>query len=563
MDNLYYSSTGRQRRRRGFFTPFLIILCIMVILVLIVQIITSLKMRTNETKRNQAFMYIERGDIEFQPWGEEVWHDAYNQALIWEGDRIRTDKDSYAVIGFYDGSRVRINEGTEMLVEKIEADKKSIEVELRLVSGEIWLNELSTDDNLRFRVLTSHLDITSIGTRYAVASGEIEFVRVMDGDVKTMVYDNFVEDPELLDSVSVGVGQQISLSSVDIEALEARKFVNLLESTDDYWRVTEWYLWNIREDETPTVYKNEEAVDGQREGVPNADGEAIPEHSTDTVSSAASTVSAMPAPKVTVTNPPVSPYELTEQRIYLKGVVSLDVNKVIVTEFYEDPKGVPYQLSKFVPGSGTWNYAAGLDFGNLKPGKNRFVVQAYNNEGLVSDPVEVIINVPGGDAEPVGGQERAEGELALSDDENGEAVATTDETSGESAAGENTSSADSEETDAEASSIVEPATPTKSITKTTPVIVSVGDAEKTKENYFVTTADRVVINGSIGGARDVQKIIVNGWPLSLYTPGSDAWTYYAKSSINTLQRGINVYNVYTENSAGGRSLSLTFTIEKR
>lgn len=555
MDNFYYNSGRKPKRRSGIFAPFLIIMCIVVILVLIVQIISGLKMQTNETKRNQAFMYTERGDIKFQPWGQETWHDAYNGALIWEGDRIRSGKDSYAVLEFYDGSRSRINEETELSVEKIEAEKKAINVELKLASGEIWINEKATEENLKFRVYTQHLDVVSLGTKFAVAVSGEEFVRVTDGEVKAMVYDNFAEDPELLDSVSIGVGQQISVSAADIDALESRKFVNLLESTDDYWRVTEWYLWNIREDENPTVYRS---LEGERsEGVPPASSEndSAPASGTLVEGQPSHNTASVPLPKVTVTNPPVSPFELTERRIYLKGTVSLDVTKVIVTEFYEDPEGKPYQLSKFVPGSGTWNYAAGLDFGNLKSGKNRFVVQAYNGDGLVSDPVEVVVNIPIQSDEADRGV--AEVTLPVAEEEN--AIEETD-IADEEDISESSTEAPSEGV---TGPIMEPATPTKSITKTQPVIVSFEDAEKTKENYFVTTAERVVINGNTGGAKDVQKVIVNGWPLSLYTSGSMEWTYYAKSSINTLQRGINVYNVYTENSKGERSLSLTFTIEKR
>lgn len=543
MENLYYAGGRRQRRKGWPFTPFLMILCIIVIFVLLLQIITSLRMKTDKTKRNQAVLYIERGDVEFQPWGQDTY-DAYNQAPIWEGDKIRTEKDSYAILEFYDGSRIRINEGTEMQVEKIEAGKKSISVEIRLVVGEIWLNEKKTPEPLLFKVYAPHLETVSPGAKFAVAVNDQEFVRVMEGEVKVAVYDSFTEDPELLDSVSIGIGQQISVSSTDIEALEARKFVNLLESTDDYWKVTEWYLWNVREDENPTVYRapeGEKNVVAETIGERSGDGK-VPAESTADVT-AGNTV-AVPLPKVTVTNPSVSPYELTESRIYLKGTVSLDVTKVVVTEFYEDPKGKPYQLSKFVPGSGTWNYAAGIDFGNLKPGKNRFVVQAYSGDGLVSDPVEVIVTTS-----------------VQSEEESTASSVVVGERTDETIVEQPTVVEDNEGgTDVP---LVEPPTPVRSITKTQPVIVSFADAEKTKENYFVTTMDRVVINGNTGGAKDVQKVIVNGWPLSLYTSGSPEWTYYAKSSINTLQRGVNVYNVYTEDSKGERSLSLTFTIEKK
>jgi|GEM_PF-810110 len=547
MDNLYYRR--RRRRKRSAVTPFLILVCIVVIIILAIQIIMGLRVETTEKRKNQAFMFLERGEAEFQIWGEEQWHDAYNSKVsILEGDRIRTSDNSYVVLEFYDQSRLRLNSGTEIVIEKLESTRKGIDVHVRLHSGEIWINELDTEENLGFRVLTSYLDVTSVGTRYAVAFDDQEFVRVLEGEVKVLVADTSIQDAEILESVSVGIGQQISVNSTDIADLEARKFVNLLESIDDYWRVTEWHLWNIREDEDPSEYVVDtealEEAEEEREELVNPEDVDEGEESEEIDFSEPVEEIVVPTPEVTVTNPPETPYTLEDKRIYLKGEVSEDVTKVIVTEFYDDPEGVPYELSKFVPGSGVWNYAAGLDFGNLKKGKNRFVVQAYNSDGLVSDPVEIILNIPGEEGED---EEVADEVEEVEEVEVPEVVADIVVPTPV----------------VEDSEPEEPVIEAKPITQTKPVITSFEATEKTADNYFVTTEKRVVINGFTGGAEDVQKVIVNGWPLSLYEPGSRQWTYYAKSSIGTLQRGVNVYNVYTENSAGERSLSLTFTIEKQ
>lgn len=511
--------------------PFLILVCLVVIVVLVVQLIMGMRSQTIEDKKNQAFLFLERGTAEFHPWGQEEWYDAFNKALIREGDTIRTAPNAYAVLEFYDGSRIRMNESTEVLLEKLEAGRKGIDVEVRLLAGEVWVNELVSEHGLQFRLFTPHINVVSVGTSYGVAVAEEEFVRVVRGEVRASIQDTLIENSELLDAVSIGIGQQVSVSEQDIDDLEARKFVNLLESVDDYWRVTEWYLWNLGEDDNPTQYVDEEEETTPEEA--SEEREDVIEGETEDDGTEEVEV---PLPEIAVTNPAETPFDLEDTQIFLKGTVSDDVTKVVVTEFHKDPKGVPYELTKFVPSSGIWNYSAGLEFGNLLPGKNRFVIQAFNSDGLVSDPVEVVINVPE-DAEVEAKEEVIEEEII----EKPVVVEPVKE---------------------EPSEPVEPVIVLKPIGETQPTITSAENADVVGPNAFLTTEKRVVVHGLTGGADDVQRVVVNGWPLSLYEPGSRTWTYFAKITIGSLQPGDNTYNVYTENSKGERSLSATFTIRK-
>ncbi len=60
-----------------------------------------------------------------------------------------------------------------------------------------------------------------------------------------------------------------------------------------------------------------------------------------------------------------------------------------------------------------------------------------------------------------------------------------------------------------------------------------------------------VVQGTVEA--DVQKVIVNGYALSKYVPGSKAFTYYAKLSIGNLKAGDNEFTIYAEDKAGNRS----------
>lgn len=56
----------------------------------------------------------------------------------------------------------------------------------------------------------------------------------------------------------------------------------------------------------------------------------------------------------------------------------------------------------------------------------------------------------------------------------------------------------------------------------------------------VVETDTVKVVGSVSGAED---IIVNGYTLSMFEPGDETWTYYAKESLGNLEPGENTYTV--------------------
>ena len=503
---------------------------------LVFKIFSTWKEQTIEVKRNQSFVYIDRGDVDFKPW-QDKWYDAYTGALILEGDMLKTNDNSFAVMEFYDGSRVRLNENTEVTLQKVDATRNGIDVELIVESGEIWVYEKETEENLGIRVFTTHLDVVALGTVYAVEVSESEFVRVLEGEVKVLVKSDLLEDSEILESKAAGIGQQISLSQKNIEDLEARKFVNLLEPIDDYWKVTEWYLWNIEEDESPTQYVEEDKWKlgvGMREDV-------VEEGSSDDGTEEGATIEdsleaeEIVIPEISATYPSQSPFEFEGSQLFLKGEASLDVTKIVITEFYKDPSGVPYELSRFVPGSGTWNYTANTEIGNLVEGENRFLIHAFNDDGGMSEPLELIVNAT----------------LAQSVEEEVPAEEVVEEIL---------------ETVAEDTPVVEESVevveevPVVEVQLTAPRVIGAQNADKVGDNHYKTDGVRVVIIGST--ASTTQQIIVNDWPLSLYNPGSTKWEYFAKQSIGTLEAGRNVYNVYAIDADGNKSPVTQFIIDK-
>lgn len=165
-----------------------------------------------------------------------------------------------------------------------------------------------------------------------------------------------------------------------------------------------------------------------------------------------------------------------------------------------------YRLQLFKPGSKTWSYIAAVRLGNLLPGKNTFSIYAVDADGNRTAPVSIFIDLKAQDdsgvssSAPLGqNQPIAPGTLLVDKPQAG-------------------TSADLE----------------------------------TKET---------VIEGRTSA--DTSTISVNGYTLSLYQAGKTTWNYIASTELGTMKRGKNVYRVVARNAKGEILDVLEYTIVLR
>lgn len=87
-----------------------------------------------------------------------------------------------------------------------------------------------------------------------------------------------------------------------------------------------------------------------------------------------------------------------------------------------------------------------------------------------------------------------------------------------------------------------------------PVIVSPAAGGQT----YRTQAEQIEIRGT--AKPDVTGIIVNGYRLQLFKPGTGTWTYLAGTLLKNFAPGKNVFNVVAIDAAGNQSPPATITI---
>lgn len=418
----FHGYSRRQRRNVwDYLLPFFILLCLLAVFTLGVQLIRSIRSEQRGGLSNKVYLYIDRGSAEVLPWGLNNFTKAHHGTLLLEGDRLRTDERSFVVLAFFDGTFVRLNQDTEIVLQEVSNDRNEDVLTLQIIRGEAWITTTHrrSDKALRMLVKTPQIVVEPVGSIFTVEHVLADTIRVFSGKARVHVREALEGEEFLVDSFLVGIGQEITFSDRQFTLLRSRRNVaDLLAAVADTFKQTTFYQWNREEDLAPTAY------------VPaNVERETVPEKSPVVSIAGEATDSAflispsIHSPLVSDTVAPPAPI-IREPRnlivrapeVLISGTVSSDTMKVIAqgkgAGYTED-----YELTKYVAGSGQFSYVAATRFHNLSSGKNYYAFHSEDAAGNRSEPSLVTIYY-----EPYGGNTllSAPRVLSFNDDESSE-----------------------------------------------------------------------------------------------------------------------------------------------
>jgi hypothetical protein len=162
---------------------------------------------------------VEGQNVYIVPWGLEDRRRLFAGYAVTKGDVVSTEKGSRLEIILFDGSKIRVNEDTTLYFSRLESGKPS-HVSLNLLQGEIYIDteELNHDDS-DFIVITPQMISQSDGATFVIDTFPIEKVRVLEGVLKTSVFHVIGERKEPLTSVTLRIGEEISLDTDTVETL--------------------------------------------------------------------------------------------------------------------------------------------------------------------------------------------------------------------------------------------------------------------------------------------------------------------------------------------------------
>jgi hypothetical protein len=499
---------------------------------------------------------------------------AENEQKLYPGDRVITGPGSRAMLTLFDGTKIRLNEMTDVSIEESALGQEESKLTVYLQEGTVWLatpKKETYTGAIRRTLTTAVLEAALPSQTEAVMTTRSIVVFAADGIGVTLSPKNSVIP------LVVGEGQKFTLPT----EITGKEDLYAYRAPLDPFAIASEFVEESRKlhagvvEEVPV--KVAEDVPAFEEG---EDDEALivlsPENDT-TLSLATVEISGRVGRKVSRVrvngyNAPIDDASLTfSQELALPD---LDDVEIVVVAFAEDdsvlseirrqvhrdrkppespeillpaktdqtyntsnerfiiegtaPKGTvgitvnDYRLQLFEPGNTTWTYLASTSIDNLKPGKNTYNVIAINKGGYKSEPATLTIVLGDG----------PEGVVEEDDEE------TTEE---------DTPTVPSEP------SVLPSNTPLR------PGSLRVTGPTKGKEH--TATGSAFLIEGIT--VPETDSLWVNDYRLRLYEPGKTTWNYIADSELNTLRRGRNVYTIITRDSRGQVLDTLTYVVTYR
>lgn len=511
--------------------------------------------------RVATILETEGGGVHVVIGGGEGEQRAEDGLRLYDGDEVRTDGGSYAVLRFFDGSTIALDGGSTLRLLEIVASAEESLLHAELERGTMWL-ETGTGTKV-VRLLEAPLGDSLIPPRsraiVAAIPGERAQQTLSVFDTSGPGLEVHLRNAGRADtSIIVGEGQQLSVTQEqvrkvkngDLSPYDLRDVLpkGILESSFYQWNVRRESL-PVRREETPpgamvegeqlTILAPKDGVLIQGStvvvkggvgprvvtvrvggyGTPVTEGGfekeiALPESEAFTIEVQAEDREGLIVSTKTLSltrdiHPPDPPVIVSPGASGSTVAVAEDTFEII-GEALGDTTGIivnGYQLQKFTPGK-AWRYLVDPAIGNVKVGENTYDVLALDRSGNRSIPVRITILWK---AQAVPPLEREE-ELVR---DRREYLAP------------------------DSLRIIAP----------------------TDGSPHGTSAEEVLIEGETLG--ETAVISINGFTLTKYVAGKTTWNYIAAERFGNYRKGKNLFTIVARNKDGKILDVLRYTIEKR
>jgi hypothetical protein len=184
--------TQTKEKTSSFSRPlrYIVPLIILVLIIVVLWVAFTPDVTAEEVK---AQLIIDTGDVQVKSEGG-VWTTAENGMDLYESDSIKTGDDTSASIILFKTSIIRLDNNTEVTIEKLIQDSKETSVEIEQSSGRTWntVSKISGIDNYEVQTPTTVASVrgTSFGVYYladgnisvAVANGTVNVTTYIDGE---------------------------------------------------------------------------------------------------------------------------------------------------------------------------------------------------------------------------------------------------------------------------------------------------------------------------------------------------------------------------------------------
>lgn len=382
----------RRRTRSQYLLPFIVLVSLGVFLILAFQLWGNFF----PTVKGDALFFLADGRSKVLSFGTSEWQNIYNGTKVKLGDSVKTLHNARGVLQFYDGTIVRLDEDTQVTLVDITDKSDAEQILLYLNDGKVWVNKPKQNAirKTNFVLTTNYASYTDTGTVFDLEKAADEILHVMKGQVQVDILETADGKTRTIESIPVGIGQQIVLNEPVMQEYYQRQSPSVLSALDPIFQTSDWYLWNNKEDENPTDFAKHQAGT-------LTDSEASPENTLDgttTTTTPAIPQSDLAAP--TLVSPKSATIQAAKDNQDLSGKVADGTKKLLLKQLLPgDVEPQKILVNTLDTDKLTWSYSVSAQKGNLKPGKNiySFVGVDENAKETAALQVEIDYQAP---AEP-------------------------------------------------------------------------------------------------------------------------------------------------------------------
>ncbi len=480
---------------------------------------------------------------------------------LWPEDRVVTNGNGHALVTFFDTTVVRLDEQSELRVDRSDKGTNESTIASSLMRGALWVRtpdaEAFTGAIVR-RIDTEFYSVYLPSDADVVLGARTVLVFSADGDGVRIEVDGS-------EDVTIGEGQQLSVPEEDEFSGDLRRYRSAMDpltvrrafieesrslpaltatgsaetpTTDIDLLTIETpadgqtvsgstvrvqgkvgaRIERVRVNGYPATINRTQATYAQELAMPSTDTFTIRVEALDrtgviveqqerTVKAGAASTAGSP----TITQPGKNgeTVRTASEELEIRGTVPAGTAAVYVND---------YKLQLFRAGGTDWSYLASIRLTNLKAGENVFNVVAEDGSGGRSAPATITIIV-------------------------GETGPTTP------AGGASSSSV--------APVVSETTLPTNAPLKPGTLAVT-APAPGTSTTH---TGTGFLLEGTT--IRETASMWVNGYRLQLYEPGKTFWNYWALPKYDTLKPGTNTYRIVSRDAQNQILDTMTYTVEYR
>lgn len=520
----------------------------------------------NAIQSRTVLMTVEGGGRVNVSFDGGLMQPAADTVKLHPGDRVATGTSGLASLEFFDGSRMRLDAQSELMIDESEQGSESSSMELELTKGSLWVRtpETSAFSGSIVRTITTPLFGLTLPSDTETVI-EQSGIMVFSADDAGVAMD--IRDAE--ETVYIGEGQQILLpkggeiagnvlrfrSAIDPLAIH-RDFIEnarlatgravrtgsgamqdddmlVVQSPQDNATIT---ASTVRVDGSVGLRVDRVRVNGYLASIDRERGtfgqELAMRAGDESMSIHVEALDARglvlaevnrsvkrgdnPAGQTAANQPAITlpakageTYRTQKTEFEIRGTAPAGTEGIMVNE---------YKLQLFRPGDTTWSYLASTALNNLKEGTNFFDVYALDAQGNKGTPVRLTVLLGQG----------SEGVIAT-----GSSSATS------SAA---------------------PQLDESQLPKNDPLMPgTLSVTGPTAGSQHTATGSEFLLMGTT--PRETSSVWVNGYKLQLYGPGKTYWNYIAKVEYQTLKRGTNTYRIVARNAENQILDTFTYTVE--